>query len=946
MEQVQQALVAMYSPSVSQDEKRAATTFLEQFQKSPEAWQAAHDLLADPHTPLEYRMFAAQTLRSKSTYDVSQLPQEALSQLKDSMLDLLSAYAAKEKSIRTQLSLALCQLALQYLAWENPVSDISARLSTAATVPALLEFLKALPEELTDANKTPLSDDEFRSRIAQLVTQNVPSVLSLLQSLIDGGNGSDGGEFPRGLVLDCLNSWIKECTIEDVLRIDSLAALIFESLARDDTFDSATDCVCSILRETRDIDNPQLIDALYQQLLQAYEHYAAQPKRLEDPDTFSGLTRVYVEAGESWHVLIAKNPQHFRPLVEILLRCCRYDEDLDVVKYTFYFWYQLKQMLTLPRFEASRAELSPVYLDLISVVIGHLRYPLTDNMQDLFGGDKEQEDKFKEFRYEMGDVLKDCCAVVGSQKALDVPFQQIKALVNQNAQWQHLEAPLFSMRVMAKEVSLKEKKILPVIMQMLVQLPEHPKIRYATTLVLGRYSEWTANNPEFLQPQLNYIIQGFDSAQAADADIVNATSQALMFFCQDCAPLLTNYLQQLYMLYQQVHAALDVKSTFDLVDGLSHVIAKLPLTDQYSASETFLQPTLSRISELCSGAHSADEAVRGLADEAEVLSIFLKIARCSDYSVPEFPVANVFRDKIWPLLPAVFAKYGDSLKVCESFCKLIRNAVHGCTSYLAPTLAELSQLLHQGFQKTYYGCFLWVTGVIIQCSEEFSDEICAQVIYPLAISQSEAVLSLFQSDSNIDIRSVPDVIEDYFNMASHLLMFYPTEVAGNEHFMSSIFETGFVALKVSEEYNPLMACVHFFIDYISWGSEYPPVSFFEGDHAAIRENVKKFMIANNHTEKLLEVVLYGLIHKFYNDVDANDLLIKILTVAPNPEQAVHWLKQAVSSLHNVSEQEVSKLIGTISIALPNKDNRRVRMAIRDFVSWYTRKNVNSRAALN
>ncbi|GEQ70340.1 hypothetical protein JCM33374_g4016 [Metschnikowia sp. JCM 33374] len=939
MDQVQQALMAMYSPSASQQQKKDATSFLEKFQKSPEAWHISHQLLSDGNTPLEYRMFASQTLRSKATYDLSQLPSDTLPQVRDSMLDLLCAYASKEKSIRTQLSLAICQLALQFLAWSGAINDITARLSTPDTIPALLEFLKSLPEELTDANKTPLTDEEFNARISELISNNVSHVLLLLKNLIDGGCAH------RALILDCLNSWIKECPIEEVLTIDSLASLIFESLAQEETFDNATECVCSILRETRDIDNYQLIDALYQQLLQAYDHYSKTPHQLEDPEIFNGLARIYVEAGESWHVLIAKNPQHFKPLVEILLRCCKYDDDLDVVKYTFYFWYQLKQMLTLPKFEESKAAFSPIYLELISVIINHLRYPLGDNPDDLFDGDKEQEDKFKDFRYEMGDVLKDCCAVVGSQKALDVPFQQIKSLVNQNAQWQFLEAPLFGMRVMAKEVSLKEKKILPVIMQMLVQLPEHPKIRYATTLVLGRYSEWTSKNPEFLEPQLNYIIKGFENAHDAGSDIINATSQALMFFCQDCAPLLVNYLEQLYMLYQQVHAALDVKATFDLVNGLSHVINKIPLADQFRASETFLEPTLRRIGDFCSDAHpSADLAIRGLADEAEVLSIFLKISRCQDYSLPEFPIANVFSEKIWPLLPVVFSKYGDSLKICESFCKVIRNAIHGCTSYITPSLAQICQLLHQGFQKTYFGCFLWVTGVIIQCSEEFSDEVCAQVIYPLAISQSACVLELFRS--NVDIRSVPDVIEDYFNMASHLLMFFPTEVAGNEQFMSSIFETGVVALKVSEEYNPLMACVHFFIDYISWGSEYPPVSFFEGDHGAIKQNVKKFLVMDNHTEKLLEVVINGLIHKFYNDVDGNDLLIKILTVSPNPEQAVLWLKQAVSLLPNVSEQEITKLIGTISIALPNKDNRRVRMAIKDFVSWYTRKNVNSRASFN
>ena len=64
------------------------------------------------------------------------------------------------------------------------------------------------------------------------------------------------------------------------------------------------------------------------------------------------------------------------------------------------------------------------------MIIKHLTYPISGNDNDLFNGDKEQEDKFKEFRYEMGDVLKDCCAVAGATKALQVPFEQIQTIIS------------------------------------------------------------------------------------------------------------------------------------------------------------------------------------------------------------------------------------------------------------------------------------------------------------------------------------------------------------------------------------------------------------------------------------------------------------------------------------------------------------------------------------
>lgn len=939
MDNVKEALGVMYSPAALQEQKKKATTFLESFQKTPEAWQVAHELLSDANSPLEFRMFASQTLRSKVTYDLLQLPLESLNMLRNSMLDLLSVYATQDKLIRVQLSLCLCQIALQDLKWSNALNDVTARLSTSEeSVPALLEFLKILPEELTQSNKTPLTDQEFSARTLELISNNVQDVLLLLKRMAESGSHAP-------LVLECLNSWIKECPIVDVLTIDSLAKLMFHSLTVEESFESAADCLCSVFRETRDIDNYTLIDALYQQLLSVHDVFSKNPEKLEDPEVFSGLTRIYAEAGESWHVLIAKNSSHFKPLVQILLECCKYDQDLDVVKYTFYFWYQLKQMLTLPKFETARADFMPIYLELIQVIIYHLRYPTNVSDDNLFEGDLEAEDKFKDFRYEMGDVLKDCCAVVGPQRALNIPFQQIQELLSQqSAQWQLLEAPLFSMRVMAKEVSKKEKNILPTIMRLLVRLPEHPKIRYATTLVLGRYSEWTANNSEFLEPQLNYIVKGFQGDVSSSSDIVNATSQALMYFCQDCAPLLINFLDQLYMLYKQMQEQLGTTAVYDLVDGLSHVIQEMPADKQYIASATFLGPTLDKISKLSSGDPQDDVVTTQLRDEAEVLTIYLNIMRCYDYTVEECPVASFFTQKIWPLLPVILSKFGKVLKVSEYYIRVIKNAVQGCTKYLSPIIADICGLLHNGFKATLYGCYFWVTGVILQCSGEFPDDLVS--IYQLGLSQATAFFLLLSKDSNVDIKSMPDVIEDFFTMVSDLLMYFPVEVTFNEELMRHVFEAGIIALDVSEEYNPLMACVQFFIDYASWASEYPPVSLFDGDFEPIKQNVKLFMSVDTHVERLLQGVLHGLIYKFYNDADGNDLVIKILSAPPDVNLSLARLNSAISALPNVSEQEVNKLMGTVSVALPNKDMRRVRIALKDFVSWYTRKNVNTRAAFN
>ena len=102
---------------------------------------------------------------------------------------------------------------------------------------------------------------------------------------------------------------------------------------------------------------------------------------------------------------------------------------------------------------------------------------------------------------------------------------------------------------------------------------------------------------------------------------------------------------------------------------------------------------------------------------------------------------------------------------------------------------------------------------------------------------------------------------------------------------------------------------------------------------------------DNQGGELLKILINGLLFKFHPDVkqDVNDLIIKILVVVPNFEMSLGWLNEIVCSLPNVNEKEITRLLNVIKVALPNKDNRRVRSALKDFISWYSRKNITPRS---
>ncbi len=78
--------------------------------------------------------------------------------LRDTLLTALQQYHAGPKNILVQLCLAISALAIQLPAWDDPVGTMIDTFGTnPAAVPALLQFLTVLPEELTTNSKIPIT---------------------------------------------------------------------------------------------------------------------------------------------------------------------------------------------------------------------------------------------------------------------------------------------------------------------------------------------------------------------------------------------------------------------------------------------------------------------------------------------------------------------------------------------------------------------------------------------------------------------------------------------------------------------------------------------------------------------------------------------------------------------------------------------------------------------
>lgn len=421
-------------------------------------------------------------------------------------------------------------------------------------------------------------------------------------------------------LLMCIVSWLREIPVA-VIANSSLLGLIFRALTIDDCSQEASECMCSMLRDTSDVDeNQELIEFLFSKLRELRPHIEKAVHE-EDVTTFKALTQVFATAAESWVVAIARQPIQFRPVVEAVLECAARDVDRDVMEYTFNFWYELKQYLTLERYIEARLQFVEVYSQLMDILLKHLEYPVPESgdESDLFDGNRLLEDNFREFRHQMGDTLKDACEVIGVtdclgkvQRAIQQWVQKYWAqLPNPSVlgapvpHWQELEAPLFSMRALGRMVDKDENIVLPQIMPELVKVPNHEKLRFATVMVLGRYTEWTAAHPEYLEDQFKYIIA---SLEWDSKEIIRAAALSMKFFCVDCKNHLSGQVLEMQNFYDQTLDKLPDISKEEMTEGVANVVAVQPPSEIYGLLKAYCDPLVQRLMAKANDARTAEEA--------------------------------------------------------------------------------------------------------------------------------------------------------------------------------------------------------------------------------------------------------------------------------------------------------------------------------------------------
>jgi transportin-3 len=533
--------------------------------------------------------------------DFRDLPDSTHANLRDTILTHLAHFVAASSSssspqqsglVATRLGFAIAALAIQMTSWEHPVRHLIGLFGRdAATLRCALGPLTAMPEEATShlVSVPAARRDAFSRYLEDASTE-------LLQFLCHwlGASGNDARLHIE--LFRCLAAWLRSCNIPlAALATSPLVVAMFDALAHPHLFDVAVDCVCELVHIAGDPTpekNPLLLFVLGR--LAALAPQFRQAVASGDVEAARGMARIFCEAGETYAPFILRGTVEGLAVTEVLLEASAHPEP-DIAALTFAFFHAISKCVVMSPPDERREKAQPFvpyFRRFIEIALRHMVLPANYEQQTA-----DQQEEFKNFRrYDLAHALRDACTVMGVEEVLR---QVMEIFAQQTAQfqsgtitdWRGIEATLYAVRSAARCVEVEEQStILPLLLERLPALPDHPLLQYTAILVVGRYADWLNKNPHYLPRLLQYVTTGL-----AKSDVAAAAALSFQHLCNACARTLTQFVADIFALYDTCQGYKLLPGDMEeVLKGLGYVVSVLALPEVTSSLQRLcLKPATS-----------------------------------------------------------------------------------------------------------------------------------------------------------------------------------------------------------------------------------------------------------------------------------------------------------------------------------------------------------------
>ncbi|KAL9688454.1 hypothetical protein QQ045_032875 [Rhodiola kirilowii] len=759
-----------------------ADRWLQEFQRTIDAWQVADNLLHDATSNMETLIFCSQTLRSKVQRDFEELPSEAFRPLRDSLNTLLKKFHKGPPRVRTQISIAVAALAVHVSAEDWGDGGILNWLknemnSHQECIPGFLELLTVLPEEVF--NYKIAARSERRSQFEKQLTSEIEVALNILTACL---NFSELKE----QALEAFASWLRlrHGIPGAVLDSHPLVLTALSSLNSDILSEAAVNVMSELIHySSRGSDrgfsqHMPLIQVIVPQVMSLQPQLRDPSKDEED---VKAVARLFTDMGDSYVDLIGTGSNEAMLILTALLEIAAHPE-YDIASMTFNFWHNLQVILTRRdsyasfgdevSIEAERKRRLQIfqssYESLVSLVIFRIQYP--QDYQELTHEDLKD---FKHTRYAVADVLADAASVLGGESTLRILFTKLVEAISARgngveSEWRPVEAALYGIRAITIYVPASEAEIMPQIMALLPKLPREPQLLQTVCLTIGAYSKWLDASSSGLS-HFPSVIDIIMSGMVTSEDTAASAALALRHICDDCRKKLCGSLDGLFHIYQSTvngtsNFKVSPEDSLHLVEALSMVITELPPDNAKKALEALCLPVVTPLQEIVN--QGPEVMCKKIARELTIhIDRFAYIFRYVNH--PE-AVADAIQ-RLWPIFKAIFDSRAWDMRTMESLSRACKYAVRNSGRYMGVTIGAMLEEIQCLYQQHHQPCFLYLSSEVIKIFG--SDQSCATYLKNLIEVLFSKTTSLLPTI--VEFTARPDIADDCFLLASRCIRYCP-----------------------------------------------------------------------------------------------------------------------------------------------------------------------------
>mmetsp|Transcript_5331 Transcript_5331/g.12828 ORF Transcript_5331/g.12828 Transcript_5331/m.12828 type:complete len:967 (-) Transcript_5331:50-2950(-) len=778
-----QALQALYS-SPDPATKKQADDWLTKFQQTPQAWQVADQLLSQGDAPVQFRFFAAQTLRTKLQFDFYELPTDSYGSLRDALLGHIDRFQAPEcQPIQTMLAIAISDMMIQMdAAWPNPIASLFERWGTQPQGYAtLVEVLIRLPEE--NMNNKLMTDTIKRYKNKEMLRLATPTVVPFLLKLPCPSMQA------KRKVLECFLSWVKFTDVPPHdLAQNPLIPECFKYVEEGtELSETATDIIIELLRMSASELNA--FEPVIKVMLPLLGGLQAKFKRLMangaqaavdmDRDGVLQICRIHVEIGECLIPLIIQQMRSADVIavLEVLVRCT----DLPVPEISSIpldFWQRLAhEVCRHPEQDVVVDQFKGVYTQLLGVVIQRLQM-------------KPGEDPFTvddDFIYYRSQILKlseDCIEILTPNTALEQLLQSLQETQRYGVVMQ--EAHFCALTCVAPKAEVREHSVLWQLLQSLPPLiaqqvaedsPEAGMLHFTkkTALeLLGCLWMWVKTRPEFVRSSLEMISSILmqpvlppgspTHILERQKQVQQAAAIAFKSICSGGRASLQDLVDPLIQLYIQT-MQLPIRMHLFIVEGVAGVISSINNADMFkSALEKLVTP-------LITGLSSERDKPNILGEILDRVQCIIRSIKVGDPASSKAAcMGNLVGSGLLPLMKQTLSQHAADAKVVEKCCRVLKHSMRCVRDHFKPHVPELAQLLIEAFGQHQHSSYCYQAEIL--ASEFKSDPEVQPVLTGLFHHLSRIGYQCLMAAQN-QLENLTELVEDYFGMFDRFLRHVP-----------------------------------------------------------------------------------------------------------------------------------------------------------------------------